>query len=166
MHPVVRDATEADLERINAVYNQTIVDSHISFDTTPYDLERRRQWWADRDDALECLVAESSGEVIGVCYSAWYRPKSAYRSSVETTIVLDAVHTGRGIGAMLLGALLERLQSTGFHRAVAIVALPNEASIALHHKLGYRTVGTLSEVGHKFDRYWDTMILEKDLSQR
>ena len=159
----IRDATPDDFERINLIYNWTIVDNHVSFDEAPWDLARRKQWWESRPAGLDVLVAEVDGRVVGVAYSSFYRPKPAYRSSAETTIVLDTAHLGRGIGTALLGSLIERVRSRGFHRAVAIIALPNDGSIALHHRLGYRTVGTLTEVGYKLGRHWDTELLELEL---
>ncbi len=164
MSAAIRDAEPRDFQRINEIYNWTIVDNHVSFDTEPWDLASRRAWWESRDPQLHCLVAEVDELVAGVAYSSWYRPKPAYRSSVETTIVLDTEHVGTGLGTALLGALLDRVRADGFHRAVAIVALPNDASVALHRKLGYREVGTLTEVGFKVGRFHDTLLLEKDLS--
>ncbi len=158
---VIRDATPLDFERINEIYTWTIVDNHVSFDTEPFDLARRSDWWEARAPELTCLVAEVDGRVVGVTYSSWYRPKVAYRSTMETTIVLDIAMLQRGLGTELLTALLDRLQAQNVHRAVAIVALPNEGSVALHHKLGYRTVGVVTECGYKMDRYWDTEILER-----
>jgi len=156
----IRDATPDDFHRINEIYNWTIVDNHVSFDTEPWNLARRSEWWQDRSPELDVLVATSDDRVLGVTYSSWYRPKMAYRSSVETTIVLDQAALGRGIGSALLGALLDRLRTHSFRRAIAIVALPNDASVAMHRKLGYVTVGTITEVGYKLGRYWDTMLLE------
>ena len=161
---MIRDATEADLDAINEIYNWTIVDNHVSFDTEPFDTERRLVWWQARDPRLPCLVAEEDGRVVGVSYASWYRPKVAYRSSAETTIVLDESVWGRGVGSALLSALCDRLSQAGFHRAVAIVALPNDGSVALHHKLGFRTVGVLTEVGTKLGSMWDTELLEKPLA--
>jgi len=161
---MIRDATEADLDAINEIYNWTIVDNHVSFDTEPFDTERRLAWWRARDPKLPCLVAEEDGRVVGVSYASWYRPKVAYRSSAETTIVLDESVWGRGVGSALLSALCDRLSQAGFHRAVAIVALPNDGSVALHHKLGFRTVGVLTEVGTKLGSMWDTELLEKPLA--
>ena len=80
---------------------------------------------------------------------------------METTIVLDAAVAGRGIGSALLSALLDAVAASGAHRAYATVALPNEASIVLHERFGYRTIGVFDEVGHKMGEYWSTMILEK-----
>jgi len=161
---IIRDATPQDFRRINEIYNWTIENNHVSFDIDPWDLPRREDWWASRPHELDVLVAEIEGRVVGVSYSSFYRPKPAYRTTAETTVVLDTGYLQRGIGTQLLAALKERLKERGFHRAVAIVALPNEASVAAHEKLGYRVVGTLHEVGHKLGRYWDTMILEADLS--
>lgn len=161
---MIRDAVEADLSRITEIHNWTIVDNHVSFDTEPYDAARRMQWWIDRPDELPCLVVEVDGVVAGVSYASRYRPKPAYRSSAETTIVLDQEFLGQGLGTQLLGAMVQRLTDEGFHRAIAIVALPNDGSIAVHHKLGYRTVGVLTDVGTKLGERWDTEILERALT--
>ncbi len=162
---MIRDATGGDLDAINDIYNWTIVDNHVSFDTTAFDGPQRQLWWESREPELPCLVAEEAGRVVGVSYAGWYRPKPAYRSSAETTIVLAESAWGRGVGTVLLSALCDRLSETGFHRAIAIIALPNEGSIALHHKLGYRSVGVLTEVGTKLGSLWDTEILEKPLAR-
>ena len=86
-------------------------------------------------------MAEAGGAVVGVAFSGPYRPKAAYDTSVETTVALAPTSVGRGVGRRLFGALLAELQAAGVHRAYSIVALPNDASVALHHRLGYRTVG-------------------------
>ncbi|MFT5531478.1 MAG: phosphinothricin acetyltransferase [Candidatus Poriferisodalaceae bacterium] len=160
----IRDATAGDFRRLNEIYNWCIVDNHVSFDTEPFTIESRTAWWEARDPELTCLVAEVDGEIRGLSYSSWYRPKAAYRSTVETTIVLDTLYLGGGLGTRLLSALLERLRADEFRTAVAIVALPNDGSIALHHKLGYRTVGVLHDAGFKLGRHWDTEILEHRLN--
>ncbi len=162
VEPTIRPADESDLGRINEIYNAVMVDSHVSFDVEPWDLEARSRWWERyASGRYDAYVAEAGGTVVGVAYSGPYRDKAAYDTSVETTIVLDAAVTGRGIGSVLLSALLDAVAASGAHRAYAIVALPNEASIALHERLGYRMIGVLDEVGHKMGEYWSTMILEK-----
>ena len=160
---IIRDATPEDLDAINRLYNTTIVDSHVSFDTEPWSSEKRQQWWRHRDPELVCLVADADGSIVGVAYSSWWRPKEAYRTSMETTIVIDDGYHGKGLGTELLGPLTARLHEEGVHRAIAIIAMPNEASISLHRRLGYREVGTLSEAGNKLGRYWDTLLMEKQL---
>ncbi len=99
MKPHIRAADESDLERINEIYNAVMVDSHVSFDVEPWDLDKRSSWWERyASGRYDAYVAEAGGTVVGVAYSGPYRDKVAYDSSVETTIVLDAAVTGRGIG--------------------------------------------------------------------
>ena len=105
----------------------------------------------------------AASTVVGVAYSGPWRGKRAYARSVETTIVLDPELIGRGIGRPLYGALLDAVTAAGAHRAYAIVALPNDASIRFHHAMGFRTVGVLDEAGFKLGRWWSTELLEKRL---
>jgi phosphinothricin acetyltransferase len=160
-----REATERDAARIAAIYNTVIVDSHVSFDLEPHTAGDRRRWLQARAGSSrhQAWVAEVDGDVVGIAYSSPWRPKEAYALSVETTIVLDPAWTGRGIGSLLYTALLDAVTAAGAHRAYAVVALPNDESLRLHHKLGFRTVGVLDEAGHKMGRWWSTEILEKPL---
>ena len=159
----VRPATADDLPDITRIYDCYIVDSHVSFDVEPWSEERRRRWWEDHQGhpRLVVLVATVDGAVVGTAYSSWYRPKVGYERSVETSIVLDPEHTGRGLGTTLYTALLDELAAAGTHRAYAVVALPNEPSVALHHRLGFTDVGVEHECGYKLGRYWSTLTLEK-----
>ncbi len=163
MTELIRPATRNDSPRMNEIYNQTIVDNYVSFAVDPWTIEMREQWWDERPDELPTLVLEIEGEVMGVSFGSRYRPKAAYESSVETTIVLDSSVLGRGLGTRLLGALVDELTLRGFHRAIAIISLPNDGSVALHHKLGYRTIGIMSETGFKLGRYWDVAMMEREL---
>lgn len=161
---VIRPATVDDAGRMNEIYNTVIVGSHVSFDTEPWTNDQRKAWLHARvSGGYPVLVAEESGTVVGVAWSGPWRDKTAYRSSVETTVVLDPDKIGIGIGADLLGVLVDTLTVEGFHRAYAIVALPNDASMAVHRKLGYIEIGTLDEAGFKDGRFVSTMILEKQL---
>lgn len=161
--PAIRRATVDDLDGITQVYDQYIVGSAVSFDTEPWPRARREAWWEDHQghDRLVVLVADLDGEVVGAAYSSWYRPKVAYERSVETSIVLDRDHVGAGLGTRLYVRLLEELAAAGTHRAYAVVTLPNDASVALHHRLGFRDVGVEHECGWKLGRYWSTLTLEK-----
>ena len=163
--PDIRRATADDLADITRIYDCYIVDSHVSFDTEPWPAERRARWWDEHQghERLVVLVATLDGHVIGTAYSSWYRDKAGYERSVETSIVLEPGHTGAGTGTRLYGALLDELAAAGTHRAYAVVALPNDASVALHHKLGFRDVGLEDESGYKLGRYWSTLTLEKRL---
>ena len=161
--PAIRRATADDLDGITRVYDQYIVGSAVSFDTEPWPRERRLAWWDDHQGhpRLVVLVADVAGRVVGVAYSSWYRPKAAYERSLETSIVLDRDWCGGGLGTRLYGALLDTLADADTHRAYAVVTLPNDASVALHHKLGFRDVGVEDECGWKLGRYWSTLTLEK-----
>lgn len=161
--PRIRGATEADLDAITRIYDQYIVDSPVSFDVEPWSRQRRLAWWEDHQGhpRLAVLVADADGDVVGATYSSWYRPKVAYQRSVETSIVLDGAWTGRGLGRRLYGTLLDQLAAAGTHRAYAVVTIPNDASVALHHRLGFRDVGVEDESGFKLGRYWSTLTLEK-----
>lgn len=160
---MIRRATTDDLADITALYNQYVVDSHVSFDLEPWTIEQRRAWFTKYggDNPWQVWVADIDAEIVGAAWSSPFRPKAAYDSSVETTIVLAPGHTGRGLGTELYRALLGDVDVRGAHRAYAIIALPNDASVALHHKLGFVTVGEQHEVGFKLGRYWSTMLLER-----
>ena len=161
---VIRDASEDDVPAMNAIYNQYIVDSHVSFDTEPWTDEQRLAWFRSRSEAgYPVLVAADGPEVIGSSWSGPWRDKAAYRLTVETTVVLAPGRSGTGIGSALYAWLHEELRRRGFRVAIGIVALPNDASIALHEKHGYREVGVLEGVGFKDGVFYSTMLLEKQL---
>jgi phosphinothricin acetyltransferase len=92
-----------------------------------------------------------------------FRPRAAYRPSVETTIYLDPQASGRGIGSMLYQQLFVDLQSEDVHRAFAGVAMPNPASVALHRRFGFTDIGTFGEVGRKQGRWWDVLWMQRSL---
>ena len=161
---LIRPATDADVPAMNAIYNEYIVDSHVSFDTEPWTDGERSAWFERRSEAgYPILVAEVADTVVGSAWSGPWRDKAAYDQSVETTVVLDPGAVGRGVGPRLLSALLDRLAEDGFRIAISVIALPNDASIAVHRKLGYRDVGVLHDVGFKDGAYHDTMIMERQL---
>lgn len=158
---VIRRAIEADVPDMNSIYNEYIVDSHVSFDLEEWSVEKRLDWFESRvADGYPVLVACDRGEVIGASWAGRWQPKRAYRSSVETTVVLAPGSVGRGVGTLLYAALLDALRSEGFHRAYAIIALPNDPSIVMHRNLGYREIGVLEEAGFKDGRYRSTMLME------
>ncbi len=162
---LIRDATLDDADQLNEIYNQYIVDSHVSFDTIPWTQPERESWLESRfADGYPVLVIEHAGSVVGASWSGPWRNRAAYRVSVETTVVVDPRYTHAGRGTELLSALLARLRTEGFHRAYAIVALPNEASVRVHKKVGFTEIGVLDEAGHKGGVFVSTMLLEKRLA--
>jgi phosphinothricin acetyltransferase len=161
----VRDATTADLPAVAAIYTHYVLRTTVTFNT---DVRTPREWTerftAVSDGPYHLVVAESDGRVAGFAETQRFRPKAAYDRSVELSVYVAPDATGAGIGSALYARLLERLESDErFHRAYAIVALPNDASIAFHGRFGFVHRGTLSEAGHKFGRYLDVAYLERPL---
>lgn len=166
-HLNFRDIDISDLPEATNIYNYYVNNTAVTFDTQPFTTEQRLTWFENftSGTAHQCLVVEERGEILGYASSSTFRPKPAYHQSVETTIYLKPDTAGRGIGKMLYQKLIGNLIELNLHRAYGIVALPNPASVALHQTLGFRSIGTLTEVGYKFGQYYDTLWLEKDLKQ-
>ncbi|NND14057.1 MAG: N-acetyltransferase [Acidimicrobiia bacterium] len=162
----VRPATADDVPSITAIYNHWITETHVSFDAEPQTIEERTAWFSQYAESgrYRVFVAEQNGQLVGVTYSSKFRPKASYETTVETTVVVDPAAVGLGIGRVLLSHLVEALQTEDVHRAVALIALPNQPSVTLHEQLGYRTVGIHDEVGRKFGRFWSVQIMERAFS--
>lgn len=162
---VVRPATEADLPAVAAIYNHEIANSIATFDLEPPTLT----YWHERlcsdhpgDHLL--VAADADDRVLGYSYSWSYRPRPAYHHTRETSVYLDTAARGKGLGKLLYRALLTAMTDSGVHTAVALVALPNPASVALHEAVGFEYVGTMREVGYKFNRHIDTAWYQKMLT--
>ena len=161
----IRSAEEADLQRLTEIYNYYVVNTPITFDLDPFSVEERRAWFLHYSTSgpHRLLIAETDGTAVGYVTSSRFRPKAAYETSVETTIYLAPEATGRGVGTALYAALFAALAEEDLHRAYAGVTLPNTASVALHRKVGFRSIGVYREVGRKFGKYWDVEWFEKPL---
>lgn len=162
---MIRRGSEADLVALTALYNHYIEHTAITFDLEPFTVETRRPWF----DAFgasgrhQLFVAEEAGRVVGYAGTHGFRAKRAYDTTVETSVYLAPDATGHGLGIALYERLFAALAGEDVHRAVAGITLPNEASLALHRRFGFRETGVLSEVGRKHGRYWDVLWLEKPL---
>ena len=161
----IRNAEGGDLPRIVAIYNHYVINTPITFDLEPVTAEERRAWLAQfsATGRHRLLVAEQDGVVAGYAGSHQFRTKKAYDTSVEVTIYLAPESTGRGIGTLLYRALFEALAGEDLRVAVAGTTLPNDASVALHERFGFASVGVMHDVGRKFGRYWDVAWYEKCL---
>ncbi|WP_229660914.1 GNAT family N-acetyltransferase [Marmoricola endophyticus] len=153
----MRDAVPDDLEAVVAIYQHEVDTGVATFETRAVDAE---EWRAKITGPEPMLVAEEDGTVLGVAYASPYRARPAYDRTRETSVYLAAVGQGRGLGTALYDALLPRLRDGGFHTALAMVALPNEASVRLHERAGFERVGVLREVGHKLGRVVDVAVLQ------
>jgi phosphinothricin acetyltransferase len=159
----IRPLESGDLEPLNDMYNRYIADTHYTFDLEPLTLAAREEWSTHYASTgrYRVLVALSEGTLIGYASSSRYRSKAAYETSVETSIYLATEATGLGIGSKLYKALFDALSTEDVHRALAGIALPNPASLALHERFGFKKVAHFTEQGRKFDRYWDVAWFEK-----
>ena len=160
----IRPAAEDDLGDIAAIYNHEIANSVATFDLEPPSFDYWRQRLVGQHPGDHLLVAvDAGGDVVGYAYSWSYRPRPAYRLTRETSIYLDPSVRGRGIGRRLYPALLDTMAASGVHTAVALVALPNPSSAALHRACGFQHVGTMREVGFKFEKWVDVEWYQKML---
>lgn len=153
---LVRPATAADADAIARIYNYYIQNTVATFEEDAVLGTAMAARIAEAQGAsLPWLVIEVNGSIAGYAYARPWRPRSAYRYSAETTIYLDHGHEGRRLGTTLYSALLPLLRERGIHVVIGGVALPNDASVALHEKLGFERVATFRQVGFKHDRWVD-----------
>ena len=162
----VRHAVAGDLPAIAAIYTHYVLRTTMTFNT---EVRTPRQWRERFDGPIargghRLLVAEVAGELTGFVETQRFRPKAAYDRSVELSVYVAPDATGHGIGSALYGELLAQLEADErFHRAYAIVALPNPTSVRFHERWGFVHRGTLTEAGHKFGRYLDVAYFERAL---
>ena len=166
---LIRPSTPADLGAITTIYAQAVATGTASFELEPPDLaEMTRR----RDDlvskGLPYLVAvqqaEQAGQVLGYAYAGHFRPRRAYRFSLENSIYLDPAARGRGVGRLLLAELIARCQALGARQMLAVIGdSGNAASIGLHRALGFEHTGTMKNVGRKFDRWLDVVLMQREL---
>ncbi|HYN66994.1 MAG TPA: GNAT family N-acetyltransferase [Ornithinibacter sp.] len=153
---VLRTATAGDLPALAEIYNDAVLHSVATFDIEPQPPELFADRVASTRPGDHVVVAEAAGRVVGLAYAATYRPRPAYDATRETSVYLAPDARGRGLGRALYDELLRRVDADGIHVCLAVIAQPNAASEALHAAVGFERVGTLREVGRKFDRWVDT----------
>jgi phosphinothricin acetyltransferase len=144
------------------------VHTTASFEVEPWTVAARHAWFAHYAPVgrHRLLVAEVDGRVEGFATSSRFRERAAYARSVETSVYCDPAAVGGGLGTALYTALFDQLADEDVHRAYAGIALPNDASEALHRRFGFHEVGTYTEVGRKFDRWWDVRWYERPMGRR
>jgi L-amino acid N-acyltransferase YncA len=163
--PVVRAAVPADAERVAAIFAHYVTTSVATFEEVAPTAGQWRQRLADRGVRnLPFLVAEADGSVCGYAYASPWRPKAAYRHTVEDSVFLAPGCTGRGLGGALLGSLLAGCAAAGAQQVIAVIAdTGSDASAALHRRFGFTRAGLLSGVGRKHGRWIDTLLMQKEL---
>ncbi len=162
----VRDATEADMAEIQSIYTFYVTRTAASFEEEPPSVaEMTRRLAATRERGMPYLVAEEKGAVLGYCYAGPWRERSAYRYTVEDSIYVAPYVVRRGIGRILLTALIDRCTRLGYRQMIAVIGdSANQGSIGLHRSLGFRQEGVLRGVGLKFGRWVDVVIMHRVLS--
>jgi L-amino acid N-acyltransferase YncA len=157
----VKDAVEADLQKITDIYNDILRTSTAIFSDTPVTVEDRIEWWRTRvQQGYPVLVAKSEGIVTGFATFGDFRSWPGYRFTVEGTLHIDASARRQGVGTALLKALIERAQAAGNHVLIAGVDAANVASLRFLERSGFERVGHLREVGNKFGRFLDLVFLQ------
>jgi L-amino acid N-acyltransferase len=157
----IRDAVEADLEEITAIYNEVLTNSTAIYNDRPATREERIAWWtARREQGYPVLVAVDAGAIRGFATFGDFRSWPGYRYTVEGTIHIHSAARGRGVGSGLLETLLERARILGKHTMIAGVDSENTASLRFLERSGFERVGHLREVGYKFERFLDLIFLQ------
>ena len=159
--PHIRLANESDLPAINAIYNHFVLHSTCTYQEVPSTAEERAAWFAAHGPAHPVTVAERDGEVLGWGSLSRFHPRSAYGRTVENSVYVRHDCQRRGIGAALLGDLIERAKAAGHHTILSLVDSGQPGSAALHEKFGFVEVARLREVGFKFGRWLDVVYLQR-----
>ena len=157
----IREAVEADLPAIAAIYNDAVANTTAIWNETPVDLDNRRAWLsARRERGFPVIVALRDGAVLGYASYGEWRAFEGYRHTVEHSVYVDAGARGAGIGRLLMQRLIGIAAARGMHVMIAGIEAGNAASIRLHETLGFRHVGRFEQVGTKFGRWLDLACME------
>jgi len=158
----IREAIDADLEAILAIYNDAVINTTAVYDYQPRSLDAQRQWFAaKRAQNLPVVVADQDGMVVGFASFGPFRPWPAYLHSVENSLYVAPDRRGQGIGSLLLPRLLDLAGRRGVHAMIAGIDADNAASLRLHQKFGFERAAHLREVGWKFERWLDLVFLQR-----
>jgi len=161
----IRKANNSDVAAITEIYSYHVLNGTASFEIDPPDAKEMAARMADIvSRGLPYLVAESGNKIIGFAYATRYRPRVAYRFTLEDSVYVHHEHAGRGIGAALLEEVIRCCKEWGCRQLVAVIGdSQNKASVRVHEKLGFRHSGVLHGVGFKFDRWIDTVFMQLSL---
>jgi len=165
--PIIRPAAAGDIAAITAIYAHAVRYGTATFEIDPpSESEMADRFRALSEAHLPYLVAEREGEVRGYAYAALYRTRVAYRYTLEDSIYVALDWHRRGIGRALIDRLLSEAVTRGFRQMIAVIGDSGQtASIALHRAAGFRMVGTFEAVGFKFDRWIDTVLMQRPLGK-
>lgn len=162
---LIRPSRDEDLDAITRIYSHHVLHGTGTFETTP---PSRDEMTARRADVLgkglPWLVLEADGQVMGYAYGNWFKPRPAYRFSVEDSIYMAPDAAGKGWGKLLLTELLAQLERAGVRKVMAVIGdSGNAGSVGVHKALGFEQVGVVQSCGWKFDRWLDIVLMQKTI---
>jgi len=159
----LRLARPEDAEATREIYNTEVTGSTVTFDLVPRSIDEQLAWLDQRSGAMAVVVAEIDGQVVGFASLSPYRDRPAYATTVEDSVYVHADFRGRGVARALLAEILDIAVARGFHAVMARIVGGHDASISLHTSLGFEIVGTEREVGRKFGKWLDVVIMQRML---
>ncbi len=160
----IRLAEQKDSEAIREIYNHEVRNSTATFDLVERSTKEQEDWLNERSGAFSVLVAVMSNKIVGFASLSPYKARAAYRTTVEDSIYVNEEFRNQGIAGKLLSHLLEVAESSGFHSVIARIGGANEASIALHQRFDFEIVGTEKEIGRKFGKWQDVVVMQTILN--
>ncbi len=162
---IFADCDATHLEAIRAIFNAEIAHSMALWEEAPRSEATLRAWWDVKAQAgFPVIGAFAEGVLLGFATYGAFRPQSGYRYCVEHSLYVAASHRGRGIGRQLLSAIVDRARQVGMHTMIGVIDAANTPSRRLHESAGFELVGTMPEVGFKFDRWLDACFYQRVLS--
>lgn len=157
----IRPAVFADLDTILEIINHEILHSTSNYDYEPHDFEEQKTWFEDKmEKKLPIIVAEFENMPIGYATYGTFREKIGYQYTVEHSVYVAQEFIGNGVGKLLLGELIQIAKQQGYHVMIGTIDAENSGSIAFHKKFGFEIVGTIREVGYKFDQWLDIVFMQ------
>lgn len=163
MTAVLRLARPDDADAIREIYNAEVLGSTVTFDLRPRSLTEQQEWLEERSGALAVVVAEEEGAVVGFASLSLYRDRPGYSTTVEDSVYIRQDRRGAGLGRALLTEIVDVATAQGFHTVMARIVGHHSASIELHGSLGFEVVGVEREVGRKFGKWLDVVLMQRML---
>lgn len=160
----IRKATAQDVPAITHIYNDAVLHTNATFDTEPKTEANRLEWLLQHGDTHPVIVADLQGEVLGWASVNRWSDRAAYDGTAEVSVYIHPQYKGKGLGSLLLPALVEAAKQAKLHYLLARITQGNDTSIRLHERNGFNTVGVMHEVGFKFGKFLDVTIMERILN--
>ena len=157
----IKQATLQDLGAITEIYNQAILNTVATFDTSPKTLEEQKDWFFRHGPRYSILVAQQDGLVVGWASLSMWSDRCAYSDTAEVSFYVKEDHQGKGIGRKLSEAIIQAGQNAGLHTVIARIVEGNETSIHIAESLDFKHIGIMKEVGQKFGKLLDVYLMQK-----